>query len=146
MFISRLNFFSAFTARPSILHQLPGRIRIRLPWAKYLPQGFEFEQFGITPYESQMPYLLRGIRSISLNKVSANALIYYDTNETNAEEIVEKITWLYQIISEYGEQFQRLSAADKDHVLTLFMKYLSELTPEAFKAKKLPDHILSRIY
>jgi hypothetical protein len=71
-------------AAPRVIHALPGRLRVHLPgWA------------GQEPELEQQLRQMQGVRRVRANRFTANVLILYDPNETDASALVAAIpaTW-----------------------------------------------------
>lgn len=111
----------------SVVHSIPGRLRVRLAAGAKAKEFLQKHQ-EIPP--TLFLYKLKGIRTIELNKLTFTALITYDTDLLNEEEITTWLRRLHELIIQSVLKGHR--SVDQQHIDAI----ASQLTEEGYVLEK----------
>lgn len=129
-------------ARPRILHRVPGRLRIHLPFLKLIKEG----NAGLVPMISTLLCVPEGLEKIEPCLVTGNVVIQYDTARLSETEVLNYLKSISEICIRHKDRFKQVSREDMPDVagrLEAFLK--SEITyPLALDPQlEIPDHVLA---
>ncbi len=88
--------------KPRVLHRLPGRLRVHLPWLKKVT-GNRSEIIDLLTALFTVP---DQIREVSTDHVSGNILILYDAASVKEDEVLGYLSALFEVILRNRERLE----------------------------------------
>jgi cation-transporting P-type ATPase C len=85
--------------RPTIIHRLPGRVRIRVEAIRWVPDL----QRRIVAEVGGLP----GVEDVRLSLVTANVLVHYDLSSTSEHAVLEAVQALFDRLGTYVRRARR---------------------------------------
>ncbi|WP_247595451.1 heavy metal translocating P-type ATPase [Brenneria roseae] len=108
----------------SLVHQLPGRIRLRIPQMRYHPQGLVWLKRQLLSF--------RGVNGVRLRPEACSAVITYDRGQTKGDALLQKalaLDWPTHTEGEYDAEY-----CNSDNLLNLGGVVLAQLLPNNWAA------------
>ena len=110
--------------KPTIVHRLPGRLRLRIPALKHL-KGNDGD---VTGSLEQVLTLPQGIREVSVDGRSGSVLIHYKTEHLSESEIMDYMSALGRLIKTHWRHLQGLDRKQWDRLAPKIKRLLDEAT------------------
>ena len=101
-----------FLNRPKVVHRLPGRLRVHVPFLQKLPSGHQERADRIAALLS----VPDEIESASANLMTGNALIRFDAAKITENELLEYLRGMFEIFIRNRESFEGIAPDDDDRV------------------------------
>ncbi len=109
-------------SRVSVVHRLPGRVRLHIPLLGHVPEAWR-ETLTIIEQVLRIP---EGISEIRMEPRTGNVLIIYDTDLLREKEILETLRAVLAWARKHHDQLLRLTPQDADTMLACFRKACAE--------------------
>ncbi|MBD3288221.1 hypothetical protein GF337_05400 [candidate division KSB1 bacterium] len=109
--------------RPQVIHQLPGRLRIHIPGVRYIPKKLDGD---VDQFIDKLKFA-NGVRSVDVNLISGNVLIYYDKALIDETSVINWISKLYHCIIDFDKKISTLSMKQQKILIRHLSKYFNNL-------------------
>ena len=103
----------------NIVHSIPGRLRVNIPYAKKIPKEWQLENSFFNVIKR-----MKGIKDIQFCYVTANGLVLYDANETQPELIIKMFYEIARVVNQYKSELSSFNANQKEAALECVTKLL----------------------
>ena len=109
--------------RPRVIHRLPGRIRVSVPIIRQIPERFN----GVANQLMDKIKLKDGIKTVDLNFISGNVLIYFRSDVIDEDHVMKWMYSLYDLIWEIEERISKLPESERNKAAIQIAKYLKNV-------------------
>ena len=117
--------FKLYT-RVHIVHSIPGRLRLSMPFLKEVPKEWQIENRYL-----EIIKLIEGVEDFEFSYITGNALIKYNKEETNPEKLIMEIKNIANIGKEHHLTLSQFTADKKLEALEFIKEKI-----EAYLTKK----------
>ena len=100
-----------------VLHAIPGRIRLQIPFWKKIPKEWMLESNTLA-----LDQFLPGIRDIRLNSVTGTVLISYDPECVTEQEILDSLDEMARLLQQHRKQLSKFGPEQRDEALAYLQK------------------------
>ena len=114
------NVLRTILNRVTVVHSLPGRVRLHVPALAHIPEGAPIDEYTAVTVAA-----LPGITSVQVSRVTATALIEYEEPVTESQ-IVELVRSATGQIMAHSERFAAMTADERDRLEERVRRYLSD--------------------
>lgn len=97
-----------------VLHEIPGRLRIKIPGLKYA-EKFATEE---AIHASFKQYKLYGVKDIQINFITSSILVFYDTEKTNKENIVQFLNKMQESLLNWIAKNKSIGEKEFENIIT----------------------------
>lgn len=98
--------------RPKVVHRLPGRLRVHVPFLQKLPAGQQDRADQI----AELLSIPAEIESASANLMTGNALICFDSAKVTENDLLEYLRSMFEIFVRNRASFEGITPDDDDRV------------------------------
>lgn len=95
-----------------IIHSIPGRLRLSMPFLKEVPKEWQIENRYL-----EIIKLIEGVEDFDFSYITGNALIKYDKEKTNPEKLIIEIENIANIGKEHHKELSKFTADKKIEAL-----------------------------
>lgn len=116
-----------FLNRPKVVHRLPGRLRVHVPFLQKLPREYD----GLANRIAALLAVPDEIESATTNLMTGNALICYDPASVTEVDVIGYLRGMFEIFVRNRERFEGL----KPENAPLAYEKLEQLVREAVQPR-----------
>lgn len=134
--------YLAWKLRPKIIHQLPGRLRVHVPALLDVSKKFQRKADPLVKLFS----LPKGIRSVQINFITGNMLIFYDIKTISEKKVFDWIHQLRYLTIEILNGLSRINNGKLPLVTERLMSFMNQVIEENIvltKEIKIPEDVWS---
>ncbi len=132
----------AWMLRPTVVHRLPGRLRLRVPALQRLDRA----QQDLALLWRDLLAGTPGFEAVEINLVTGSALIRYDTTVLREEEAVALLRSVNRFVLQHWERLAETPAEELPKVLQRLMSVAREAIrqkPTLDDAVEIPEDVWS---
>lgn len=115
--------------KTQVVHSLPGRLRLHIPYIKKIPKEWHIEENYFTIAQK-----IRGITNVDVCYQTANALVIYDKDILSENDVVKIFKDMAAVGMKHRDEFLKYTPKEKREAVLHFVKIMDEnfdLEPEA---------------
>lgn len=112
-----------------IVHSLPGRLRLHIPYIKKIPKEWHIEENYFT-----IAQRIKGIKKVDVCYQTANALVIYDKEILTESDVVKLFKDMASVGMRHKDEFLNYTPKEKREAVLHFVKIMDanfNLEPEA---------------
>lgn len=125
----------AVMARVTVVHALPGRIRLHVPAIAHLPEDAPVDDYACAAIAS-----VRGIRSVTVSRATATLLIEYGDPATESG-IISLARSVVELLIASADRFAALEPEQRRRMDARLRRYLAGIELDPADEVVLPDDI-----
>lgn len=104
-----------------VVHSLPGRLRLHIPYIKKIPKEWHIEDSYFT-----IAQRIKGIDKVDVCYHTANVLVIYDKNQLTEESVINIFKEMASVGVKHKEEFLRYKPEEKREAVLHFVKIMEE--------------------
>lgn len=102
-----------------VIHSLPGRLRLHIPYIKKIPTEWQLEENYFTVAQR-----IKGINKVEVCYKTANALVLYDNQKLSPEDVVKLFKDMAIVGMKHKDEFLNYSPEQKNQAILHFVKIM----------------------
>ena len=127
--------------KPKVLHALPGRLRVNVP---YLARWGQEDHQGLLPVLGRLLALPEGIDAVRPCAVTGNVLIRYDVDRLGEKDVLAYVQTLYKLSVAHRVALSQALARDRDGLERRMTDWLRQALARQLPLDpdmKIPHHV-----
>lgn len=103
-----------------VVHAIPGRMRLHIPYAKKIPKEWQFEEMYFNSAKQ-----IKGVKKVEFCYETANALVLYDPKVTSQERLLETFKDIAKLAAKHNAELSKFTPEQKDEAYAYLNKLVT---------------------